>query len=1294
MTETPLLQSPTPAPPVTCEAPPVEIVRANSLSDSDGAEKTIIALEDPHTVKAVPSTGAAILSTENGRRPTREPPGPPYPPVIVRSNKVIGVVQYANYWRNKYGKLYHSFFTNSGWIIADLWDNADIHLESPGFLEEVLLFITRDNEFRARKYAFEWSQAHRDKLDTIGGDMTQVYDHNNPMAIVDKVFTDGETRDYPHLFLWHVVRHMRQSMSITVEKQQAMKAAANAHGMVKTDSGTAGNMALGPPSTVNACAITTQTKQPQSVTSPDVKPRKTSHDDYDPQTLWLTEYTVPLQAAKSFEPSGYASIMSSSPRFNGPPPQGPSFGSSQLVRGYSSQSNGYPMGQHTAPTPLYPNGQLRNPRNRPARSSSNPYSVQPQPHGWADNVGIAHGQHMRQPSGPVPSGQAQQFFQPMLMGPGVVAPNHMPQFSHQGSMVSPQMHHVHLRHSPMLQQNIVPPQPVVYVPYPTDSAFHKSGLGGSDQYGIPFGEMTNNVHYPPPRGPDSRVPMPRRPSYSSKPSGLYNPYGTERPDKAGFAMIPLQSNVRKTHHNSFSNHQARNRKYSASFGSQPFEREGNTKPSGHYGDGTYIRYTYTHPNKAIVDDMEAGCSHDRIGPKNKTVTELHVGNLPVGIAKEELGNFFQQRGKVTPTEVILKSGSSVNHFTHAFVHFASVADARQGLLTNGKALRGHSLAVSVPNRHWKFADPMPLFEGRASNFHTQSGTRMSSYGSQSTIDHSTAPTLTVQYSPQDARSDLRRINQQQQDHLTVRGSPELRKAKKQMPSSQNVVFEHEDQSHNDEVEGSADKLDAVFEKPESVELIKTDPSPPDKHVDLEHSIEQPAVIGLIPTMVTSTQDVGTSPVAMVSAELEVVAEEPESEDFKAEKSQSTSLEDTQTKGVIILQLVPKDLHTPFHHPVAKVALPPVDKPLKADENASTSEGLFMGKEQAEDVQRQDTTATARVQEDTASDDDQKNDLSFHSAQESPGYDIEHNETKTETPPSIGTPSTSVTSETILADPRNGELKASVSLQAPLASDTTKKSGAKQTQSLFPWAKQSKSQAKKERQAKKKDKRREKEKGKTDKVVSPTTNCEATGVADSKIPEVGDLSQEVIQLELAPVGEAMITSGSSSPKKYVSGKRDGKDTVSSPVDATSDKVNNMHASKEAEGKHSQHPARVVQVTQKLEAQHSTVAQNATQIHPDEASLEASVLCPSKAVDTVSLPESEPVVVGLQQSDGKDEPVRKTKAALHKIAVPNLSLLKCRPSLISKASNLSTFSLSFGPVEASKEALEKDHAGNGM
>lgn len=153
-----------------------------------------------------------MFSTDLGRLAPRKLQGPPYTPVIVRSDRVQDVVTAAQLWLKKYPVQYLCIFPQSGWQIGDLWDEQDIHLETESFCKEVLKFIERDNYIRARDYAHQWSKTYPERLDVVGADMSVLYDPNDHLSIVDKIFVNGEMDLYPRIFLWHVAHNMRTAM--------------------------------------------------------------------------------------------------------------------------------------------------------------------------------------------------------------------------------------------------------------------------------------------------------------------------------------------------------------------------------------------------------------------------------------------------------------------------------------------------------------------------------------------------------------------------------------------------------------------------------------------------------------------------------------------------------------------------------------------------------------------------------------------------------------------------------------------------------------------------------------------------------------------------------------------------------------------------------------------------------------------------------------------------------------------------------------------------------------------------
>lgn len=205
------------------------------------SEKTVIARPASRLRKMVarPGTGAAVFSTDGGRLPRRAVPIPP-PPVIVRSDKFHGVLDSANYWRKKCPEFYHCFFPNQRWTITDLWDDNDIHIESPGFLEEVLQFIVRDNAAGATNFARDWCQRSHEKMDKLGAaDASHLHNADDPFAILDEFFTEGEQRECPQQFLLYVLGILRQAMRSYLEKYRPQQNGGSAEASAKDAPGAA-----------------------------------------------------------------------------------------------------------------------------------------------------------------------------------------------------------------------------------------------------------------------------------------------------------------------------------------------------------------------------------------------------------------------------------------------------------------------------------------------------------------------------------------------------------------------------------------------------------------------------------------------------------------------------------------------------------------------------------------------------------------------------------------------------------------------------------------------------------------------------------------------------------------------------------------------------------------------------------------------------------------------------------------------------------------------------------------------
>lgn len=136
-------------------------------------------------------------------------------------------MDFAGYWRKTCPDFYHCFFPGAGWIITDLWDDADIHIESPGFLKDVLGVICRDNLVSVTMYAKTWAPKNPEKLEKLAKYTDLMYDANDSFAIVDEIFTEGEQDECPRHFLYHAAWALRQGMETYMTKHHAAKPASS-----------------------------------------------------------------------------------------------------------------------------------------------------------------------------------------------------------------------------------------------------------------------------------------------------------------------------------------------------------------------------------------------------------------------------------------------------------------------------------------------------------------------------------------------------------------------------------------------------------------------------------------------------------------------------------------------------------------------------------------------------------------------------------------------------------------------------------------------------------------------------------------------------------------------------------------------------------------------------------------------------------------------------------------------------------------------------------------------------------
>ncbi|KAL5378868.1 hypothetical protein DPSP01_008802 [Paraphaeosphaeria sporulosa] len=1047
---------------------------APPVSSPASSEKTAIAARCSTRVSprlrrmnAQPGTGAAVFSTDGGRHPHRNPPFPPAP-VIVRSDKTQGVFEFAGYWREKCPEFYHCFFPSAGWTITDLWDDADIHLESPGFLEDVLGAICHDNLVSVTKFAQAWGPLNPEKLEKLAKYTDLMYDTNDQFAIVDEIFTKGEQDDCPRHFLYHTTWALRHGMQMYMVKHHAAQSA-------------------------SPVGLTCKA-QPLS---PTINDRRT--------TAELSHKSAVIVRPQSAFPGSSNSVpgpVQSAP--NAPLMRQPSFPSSHIQRTLPHAGDFLIMG-HCAPMiPVpYPGPPRHNKRRD--RPGTNSYTQTPHMHGFVENGRMPSGEHPRHLSGPSLHGGTVHRYGPPMPGPfnpfppGARLPSNT-------SVTSPPMHPNQVDHMEMMPRVAMFPPPGPILPQLHDSAYQ--------QYApTPFMDMSNNLQYP--QGRDTDAPgMQRSNSQSTKTSGLFNPYGAERPDKAGFAT----TGPRKGGRGNYSNNADRGRKSSAGtfdrslYGSYPSDsaENGMRGGSGQFFEGTQVRQLSNglEVDPSIVNDKQFGCSYDFIGPQNNTVRLLYVKNLPKEVDASELRVAFLESTGVGPESVQIKRNFDSKDFTQAFVSFDTVDEARTALeAVNAKNLkfRDRELHVSVARRYFQYPMSSQQPRGASHEFRRPAESNVASVGS-------------IQYSPQDARSDLHRANKPQQpEYPATRGSPEARKAKKILPKKKNHSAHEDRQSEIGEASHPSSNAISTFEAADSTR--QDEPSLQDKNTDTSAGTAVRAPIEEVPSNVPVKGFVNISeetPSNGVEAALGNTVDETPIDmttvDTIAEAHTAAASELPQGPPQTSAQAAPENIFEsiPAEYQDALLCSPTkVTLPLPADQvEVSNEEPNAVGS--AKNSQVQEITANSSAQDETPSDDDQKNDLSFHSAQESqPGGDDD--DAQKVTGASATNIETDLSSQaapdeahevaglqrceeandlelgaTVLQGPRNTYIPTTSELYQTL-NETAKKQGIKQIESLNPYSRTFRALQKKEKQAKKK----EKKKGKVEAPVTTESHANDT-----------------------------------------------------------------------------------------------------------------------------------------------------------------------------------------------------------
>ena len=811
-------------------------------------------------------------------------------------------------------------------------------------------------------------------------------------------------------------------------------------------------------------------------------------------------------------------------------PTGPSFG-------------GYPP-VPIQPAPLHPSGQLRNPKNRFGHPGSGTYD-QPMPgYGMGDNVRMPPGQPFRQHSGPVhlqpPRHPSNMSAAPFLTD--TISP-----------LTSPSMSHSQMAHPHMMPHGMMPPQPGPFGPPIIDPIYRMYGPHDMGPQGMPFVDMTNGMQQPIRRGLEHRGAANRRSSMTSNPANkLYNPYKGDRPDQSErFNQMP---NAKKGGCNSFSGSYNRGRKFSTSrYASNHFERDDGSRPYNGYINERPNYGFHGRINETVVKDKEHGCDAQYIGPTNDTVRKVYVTNVPSDVSEKELLAVFQPEVNVSRVELKMSPGSDL--VLHAFVHVSSPGEARKCLPNANKFdLRNRTLFVSVPYCYYKLPDvPFSAQEPQRNNRPLALATT-DNVESGETFDH-------PQYSPQDARSGQSwKSRQQREGHSTTQGSPQARKPKRHDSLDNLVKSPHGNQGANGKIEdtsqlqfakkqSSDNQFEAAKKEPSDNQLKAAEAQPSDNQSEgakVQPSDNQLDVSKIQPSenqfetaemkpsrQLTNSQhslehvtepserkkddpNVGqdTKDITVTGEKAEEAMTRAPSLNIVADSAATVPHVSEVTKAAAeILEVSASSLHTNFNtdglkidpcvdsEPTTTSSAPMIEQPSSIAAFSPPTEKP-KGMEditKAKDFQADLNNAKPRAQDETSSDDEQKNDLSFHSAQEAQDEPVTSTNEGT-APPILKDNASS--SKPIEGEGRGAQAKTTPSDSNATTSQAGKRLGAPQTQSLNPFAKPFtkpiKAQKQKERQAKKKEKK--KEKTKVDKRVAPTSDPRNVSITKASVEQ--------------------------------------------------------------------------------------------------------------------------------------------------------------------------------------------------
>jgi hypothetical protein len=461
--------------------------------------------------------------------------------------------------------------------------------------------------------------------------------------------------------------------------------------------------------------------------------------------------------------------------------------------------------------------------------------------------------------------------------------------------------------------------------------------------------------------------------------------------------------------------------------------------------------------------------------------------------------------------------------------FASTAVAKKAMDIRDATIRGTSVMIRVPNKFFRLAATLPRDTTEAGptsysryTSHPNNRSRVSSAYDGKDIATPVASTgENTSYSPQDARSDLpktKKKTKHPQQGTATAGSPEARKvkAKKRLESPKKDDRAASVEETSVKATQQTTKTDVAEPSPELVsEATATHEAPK----------EQPETGEIVPSDAKETvPSIATQEKDEPSNLVDVPVTAGDAPDITSDQPQTTVAEEPQSKP-------PLDLE------------PQVEGSKKEDPSEKLKE--------ADEGKTKPVPTEILEGENVACDDETKNEKSFHSAAESPtemvtkgdpmvnsgtadhgsisvvpeaaniaSVPIVENETvetalsSQDNPPPVLKKKEPLATAAKAADMPSVDLKAAEAAHTakenepptpvvPIPADLPRKAGAQKTESLHPFSKAAKAQAKKEKEQKKKAQKKEREQAEKTKSAKAVRDKLTAKNAPAQIDEFAD-----------------------------------------------------------------------------------------------------------------------------------------------------------------------------------------------